>query len=124
MRKERIIEIDGKEIIVRELKTKDVCELYESDSGIKILVGLVSGMPGDIQRLMRYSIDVSDEEFARLTENINTYTKIEQEFMEVNNDFFASLPAKIDSLLRFGQVAMKKMGPSLKQRASSLRKDT
>lgn len=123
VRSEKIIDIGGREIAVKELRTADVCMLYESDNGIQMLVGLVSGLPGDIKKLMRHSLDVTDEEFERLTENINEYTKIEQAFMEVNNDFFVSLPAKIESLLRFGQSTAKKLGHSLKQPVSSSRKD-
>jgi hypothetical protein len=125
MRQEKTIPIDGKDIAVREMKTSDVCALFDSNDGLQTLVGVSSGMPGDVKKLLKMSLDpISQEEFDALTENINAYSELETVFYEVNGPFFASLPGKIDNLLRLGGMAAKKMGVSLKSLASSSGKGT
>lgn len=125
MRFEKTILIDEKAVTVREMKTSDVCALFDSNEGLQTLVGVSSGMPGDVKKLLKLSLDpVSQEEFDALTENINAYSELEAAFYEVNGPFFALLPGKIDNLLRLGGMAAKKMGVSLKSLASSSGKDT
>jgi hypothetical protein len=120
--REKIIEIDGKNITVRELKTDSVCNLFDTPEGTQLLFDLIMGNPSNVKKLMRHSIDVPDAEFETLIEGINGFAVLEQAFREVNSDFFASLPEKIDGILRLGEVAAKKMGVSLKSLASLSKK--
>lgn len=124
MRNEKTVTIDDKDIVVKELKTAAVCELFDSDSGIDTLVGLMTGNTANIRKVMLQSLEVSQEEFDALTENINAYTKLEQAFYEVNADFFAFLPTKLDNLLRLGETAGRRLGLSLKSPASLSAKGT
>jgi hypothetical protein len=108
--REKIVQIDGKDITVREMKTDVICNMFDTPEGTEILFHMMIGNPSNVKKLMRHSIDVSDAELNALTEGINGYAVLEQAFREVNGDFFASLLEKIDGILRLGEVAAKKMG--------------
>jgi hypothetical protein len=122
--REKIIQIDGKDIAVRELKTDMVCDLFDTPEGTQLLFDLIMGNPSNVKKLMRHSIDVPDAEFENLTEGINGFAVLDQAFREVNSDFFASLPGKVDGILQLGEVAAKKIGVSLKSLASLSKKGT
>lgn len=124
MRNEKIEKIDGKDIVVKELETAYVCKLFDSNSGIDMLVGLMTSNSRNVREVMLQSLEVSQEEFDTLTKNINSYTKLEQAFYEVNADFFAFLPTKLDNLLRLGETAGRRLGLSLKSPASLSAKGT
>lgn len=124
MRREKAVKIDGKDIIVRELKTSDVIEMFEGPEGRKLIIGLASGAPQDIASAMRKCVDVPPEEFDRLTEGINNFTLIESAFREVNSDFFGSLPQKMEAIGGVIEAMQKRGGPSSKRHAGSPGKAT
>ncbi|MFA6054043.1 MAG: hypothetical protein WC769_01585 [Thermodesulfovibrionales bacterium] len=126
MRKEKIIQIDGKSVTVKELRAADVIELIEGvgSDGINILVGVQAGMPSDMKKLMAKGVDMSSEEFEDLVEGINGFTAVEQAFKEVNADFFASLPQRINDLLEKAELMEGQVKRSLKSPAGLLKKDT
>jgi hypothetical protein len=125
MRQEKTILIDDKSVIVKELRAADVIKLIEgADDGIKTLVGVQAGMPSDIKKLMAKGVDVSPEEFEDLIDGINGFTVMETAFREVNADFFASLPQRINSLLANAEVMESQVARSLKRPAGSLKKAT
>lgn len=113
--KEKIVEIDGKQIIVKEMKTEKFITLFQSDDGIQMLIGLMSGLPDDIKRVMKSSVDISEEEFEALTEGINAFSVLEQAFREVNQELFNLLPKKLESLLGLGELLAGKFGIPLKR---------
>lgn len=124
MRREKTLEVDGKDIIVKELKTADVIELLEGKEGIELLIGVNSGLPSDMKKLLKKSVDMSEEEFEALTEGINAFSILEQAFREVNSDFFVFLQARVNGLLNSAEAMAGQIKRSLKLSASSSRKDT
>lgn len=125
MRNEKIIEIDGKSITIKELTTAQVVELIESsgNEGIEILVGVQSGLPSDIKKLMRKTLDLSSEIFDEITETIRGFDALEKEYREVNASFFDSLTRRIGNVLLSAEVLQKQV-LSLKPVVSSLKKGT
>jgi hypothetical protein len=124
MRRETTVEIDGKEITVREMKTSDVIQLFESDEGVRLLVGIAAGLPSDTRKLIEKSLDLPAEQIADLFDGINNYSIIETKFREVNADFFVSLPRKIEELVSTGRKVVEETGQSLNQLVGSSRKAT
>jgi len=124
MRKQKIIVIGDKSVTVMELMTSDVIALLESDEGIGMLLSASSGMTKDVSALMPKCVDISAEELASMTETASAYMLLEEAFFEVNADFFARLPAKIDRITGAAEALAKRMEASLKQRASSSGKGT
>lgn len=123
MRKEKTVTIDGRDIIVRELKTSDVINLLETQEGMQVCIGLISGLPQDIKKVMMLSVDLTPEEFDTITEGINSYTIIEQAVREVNADFFASLPQRMQTLTTSAQLLAKTFGVFSSGRVGLSRKD-
>jgi threonine synthase len=126
MRQEKTIQIDGKSVMVKELRAADVIELIEGSgtNGIAVLVGVQAGMPSDMKKLMAKSVDMSAEEFEDIVEGINGFTAVEQAFKEVNADFFVSLPQRINELLEKGELMENQVKRSLKLPAGSSKKGT
>ena len=124
MRREKTIEIDGRQITVRELKTSDVIAFFETEEGMKNLIGLSARIPSDMKRAMKLSMDLSDEEFDEMTEGINSFTLLENAFTEVNADFFASVEERIMNLGAKAGAMAKRLGLSLNAPAGLSRKDT
>jgi len=122
MRKEKTVTLDAKDIVVRELKTSEAITLLETKEGIQICIGLISGLPQDIKKIMMLSVDLPPEEFEAVTEGINNFTILEQAVREVNSDFFASLPAKMETLVKSGLAITKTFGVSLTGLAGLSRK--
>jgi cytoplasmic iron level regulating protein YaaA (DUF328/UPF0246 family) len=124
MRKEKTVELDDRAITVREIKTSDAINLFETKEGMQICIGLISGLPQDIKKVMMLSVDLTPEEFDELTEGINNFTILEQAVREVNADFFASLPQRMQTLTTSAQIIVKSFGASLSGLAGLSRKDT
>jgi len=124
MRKEKTEKLDGRAITVREIKTSDAINLFETKEGMQICIGLISGLPQDIKKVMMLSVDLTPEEFDELTEGINNFTILEQAVREVNADFFASLPQRMQTLTTSAQIILKNFGASLSGLAGLSRKDT
>lgn len=122
--KEKIVDIDGKEVTVRELKTDDVCELFDTPEGQQMIYDLMMGNPTSTRKLMRKAVNVSDAEFNALTEGINSFVLLEEAFREVNEGFFGSLPKKAGGLMSLGGAIGIKIPPSLKQPAHSSKRAT
>lgn len=120
---QKIVQIDGKDITVKELKTEEVSRLLDTREGAEVIFNLILGNPASMMQLMRKSVEVSDEEFASLTEGINGFSVLEEACREVNSFFFVSLPGKMEALMKLGEVAVK-MEPSLKSLASLSKKGT
>lgn len=113
----KIIVVDDQEITVRELKTKEMVKLYETDDGIKLLVGLLAGLPAELDKVLRMSVDLTPEEFDNRFEGISNYSLLESAFREVNIHFFASLQQKVDTLITTGKMMAEKFGVSLNKSA-------
>jgi hypothetical protein len=122
--KEKIIDIDGQKITIRELETDDVCEIFDTPEGQQMLYDLMMGSPTSTRKLMRKSVQVSDAEFNTLSKGINAFTLLEAAFREVNGPFFDSLPGKAGGLINLGGAIGIKMPPSLKSPAHLSKKGT
>lgn len=123
MRREKTLEVDDKTITVKELKTKDVIEMLEGKEGIELLIGVNTGLPSDMKKLMKKSVDMSEEEFEALTEGINAFSILEQAFREVNADFFGFLQARVNGLLNSAELMAGQIKRTFKSPASLSRKD-
>ena len=96
----RVVNLSNeKSLTVRELKVSDVTELYETEEGTRILVGVAAGLPGDVQRLLKKCvIDLSPEDFDAAVEGVSDYLKVEETFRELNEMFLTSLPERLKKM--------------------------
>jgi hypothetical protein len=126
MRQEKTVIIDGKSITVKEMRAADVIELIEGEGpeGMTILAGVHGGHLSDIKKLMAKGVDMSAAEFEDLVEGINGFTTIEKAFKEVNANFFASLPQRMNDLLEKGELMDAQVKRFLKSPAGLLKKAT
>lgn len=124
MRREKVITLDGKQITVRELKTADVIKLFETEDGNQMLIELIVGFPSAVKKIIPYAVDLPGEELEELTEGVNNYSLIEEAFKEVNSDFFACLPVKLETLTKGAENLTKKLGQFSKTPVGSSAKDT
>jgi hypothetical protein len=116
LKKSTNVNIDGKDIVVNELEVEDVLDIFDTDAGLKTLLGVVAGLPSDVDQLLRRCVD--PETLAGL--GMSGYMKIEAAFREVNADFLASLPMRMENLTGGAE----KLGQSFKRFAGSLGKAT
>ena len=125
MRKEKIVVIDNKKITVSEIKTSDAIDLLSSNEGMKTLIGVTGGQASDIYTLILKCIDKTPEELEEIAEGFSAYSKIEEAFRQVNVDFLALLPARVDQMTKSMAAIIAKMpGASSTARAGSRAKAT
>lgn len=113
MRKSTTVKIDGKAITVEELQGSDVVELMESDEGVGLLLSAASGMAKAVNSLMPKCVDINIGALSA-----SELMELQEAFYKVNADFFAQLPARIEKMTGAAEALGKRMGVSLKQRAS------
>ena len=97
--KEKTVTLDeGQAVTIRELRTSEVIDLFQSNEGIKVLVGAASGLPSDTRDLISRCVDITPEELVILTEGMENFIKIENAFWDLNKTFLTSLPDTLERL--------------------------
>jgi len=98
MRKEKIVEIEGREIVVKELKTEDIARMYESEEGMAFLVGIIGGDVKAMRKALALATELPLDEIEKLTEGVSSYSKLVKAFLEVNRDFLEILPVMLENI--------------------------
>lgn len=95
MRREQTVTIGDVTLVVREMRVSDVIRLQHDAP--HLLVGMAIGDPEAIMQAMRLCVEPADQLDA-VVDGVNGYAMLEQAWREVNSDFLAVLPARLEIL--------------------------
>lgn len=117
MRKSKKVEIEGKTVVVKELATKDVIEIFDTDEGIETVLGLITGNPDCYIEMFDKTVELEEGiGLESVCEGINGFTKLQQAFDEVNKDFLESLPARAERLAKLANSPFLRSASAVKNR--------
>ncbi|MDD3553218.1 MAG: hypothetical protein PHC35_01670 [Deltaproteobacteria bacterium] len=95
MRREKIVIIGDVTLTVKEMRVCDIIRLQHDAP--HLLVGMAIGDPEAIMQAMRLCVEPV-EQLDAVTDGVNGYALLEQAWREVNADFLAVLPARLEVL--------------------------
>lgn len=106
--KTKKVEIDGKEVEVREFIVADIEGLFAGGKGgIEAIADAITGAVSGTKRLLALCCPLTEAEISKL--GINAYSRLVEAMKELNSDFFAICRrdlAELGRLLASSQAGM------------------
>jgi len=123
MRKQKVVEVGGKKVTVRELTVEQILGLYEDPQGFEFLAAATLGHPRAMLRLLEMACEVPEgTTIQELCQGVNAYSELVAALREVNANFFKILPQELAAIRKMSEVVEASSRPSSGSRGTATRR--